>query len=87
MMAQAPANASSCASLRMLQQASLPFKTSDEVVEAADSILRTFPVDAYPFLTEMAVKHVLQPGYDYAYEFEFGLDLILEGLERVRETL
>ena len=29
---------------------------------------------------------VLQPGYDYADEFEFGLDLILDGLERVRDT-
>jgi hypothetical protein len=28
------------------------------------------------------VEHVLRPGYDYANEFEFGLDLILDGLER-----
>jgi hypothetical protein len=24
----------------------------------------------------------MTPGYDYAHEFEFGLDLILAGLER-----
>ncbi len=65
-----------------LEQASLPFQTSDEAVEVADSIRRQFPVDAYPHLMEMAVKHVLQPGYDYADEFVFGLDLILDGLER-----
>jgi hypothetical protein len=65
----------------------LPFNTSDEAVEVADSILRQFPVDAYPHLTEMAVRHVLQPGYDYADEFEFGLDLILDSLERVRDTV
>jgi hypothetical protein len=70
-----------------LQQASLPFKTSDEAVEVADSIRRQFPADAYPHLVELTVQHVLQPGYDYADEFEFGLDLILEGLERVRETV
>jgi hypothetical protein len=35
---------------------------------------------------EIAVKHVLQPGYDYADEFVFGLDLILDGLERVLVT-
>ena len=29
----------------------------------------------------MAVEHVLKPGYDYGNEFEFGLDLILDGLE------
>jgi len=69
-----------------LQQASLPFKTSDEAVEVADSIRRQFPADAYPHLVELTVGHVLQPGYDYADEFEFGLDLILEGLERVRDT-
>jgi hypothetical protein len=26
---------------------------------------------------------LLQPGYDYADEFEFGLDLVLDGLERL----
>ena len=68
-----------------LQQASLPFKTSDEAVEVADSIRRQFPADAYPHLTELTVQHVLQPGYDYADEFEFGLDLILDGLESARD--
>ena len=66
-----------------LQQASLAFQTSEEAVEVADNIRREFPVDAYPHLMEIAVKHVLQPGYDYANEFVFGLDLILDGLERV----
>jgi hypothetical protein len=28
----------------------------------------------------------LKPGYDYANEFTFGLDLILDGLERVRDA-
>ena len=43
-------------------------------------MLAQFPADDYPHLTEMTVEHVLQPGYDYAKEFAFGLDLILEGL-------
>ena len=64
-----------------LQQASLPLKTSQQAVEVADSIWRQFPTDAYPHLTE---QHVLRPGYDYADEFEFGLDLILDGLEKAR---
>jgi AcrR family transcriptional regulator len=42
--------------------------------------------DAYPHLTEIAVGHVLQPGYDYGNEFLFGLDLILDGLERALAT-
>ena len=69
-----------------LQQASLPFKTSEEAAEVAESILRQFPADAYPHLTELTIQHVLQPGYDYADEFAFGLDLILDGLERLRDT-
>jgi AcrR family transcriptional regulator len=69
-----------------LQQASLPFKTSEEVVGVAGSFLRQFPAEAYPHLAELTVQHVLRPGYDYADEFEFGLGLVLDGLERVRDT-
>ena len=50
----------------------------------AESILRQFPADEYPHLAEMITEHALKPGYDYADEFEFGLDLILDGLERLR---
>ena len=45
-------------------------------------IMATFPRDEYPHLGELTIGHVLQPGYDYGNEFEFGLDLILDGLER-----
>jgi Tetracyclin repressor-like, C-terminal domain len=48
------------------------------------AILEQLPADEYPYLTELTIEHVLQPGYDYGDEFEFGLDLILDGLERVR---
>jgi hypothetical protein len=34
----------------------------------------------------MIIEHALKPGYDYAEEFEFGLDLILDGFERLRDT-
>ncbi|HEX2157044.1 MAG TPA: TetR/AcrR family transcriptional regulator C-terminal domain-containing protein, partial [Actinomycetes bacterium] len=43
---------------------------------------RHFPADAYPHLADLTIEHVLLPGYDYADEFAFGLDLILDGLER-----
>ncbi|WP_150135721.1 TetR/AcrR family transcriptional regulator C-terminal domain-containing protein [Streptomyces hyaluromycini] len=33
-------------------------------------------------LTEIATAHVVRPGYAYGDEFEFGLDLILDGLQR-----
>lgn len=34
----------------------------------------------YPNLVEFMAEHALQPGYDFAHEFDFGLDLILDGL-------
>jgi AcrR family transcriptional regulator len=67
-----------------LQEASLPFNTTEETAEMAETIMNQFPADEYPHLAELTVEHVLQPGYDYGNEFEFGLDLILDGLERLR---
>jgi AcrR family transcriptional regulator len=69
-----------------LQEASLPFETGEETAELAQAILTQMPPDEYPHLTELTVEHVLQPGYDYGNEFEFGLDLILDGLERASDT-
>jgi AcrR family transcriptional regulator len=65
-----------------LQESSLPFETPEETAEVAESIMAGYPADAFPYLTEMAVEHVLQPGYDYGNEYQFGLELILDGLER-----
>ena len=64
------------------QQINLPFATTAETHQLADAILHQLPADAYPHLVELTTQHILQPGYDYAGEFEFGLDLILDGLER-----
>jgi len=66
------------------QQRSLPFETGEQTAELAEAILAQFPAEAYPHLAELTVQHVLQPGYDYGDEFEFGLDLVLDGLERAR---
>jgi AcrR family transcriptional regulator len=68
-----------------LQEASLPFDTGEETAELAQTIMAQFPADEYPSLAELTVEHVLQPGYDYGQEYEFGLDLILDGLERARQ--
>jgi hypothetical protein len=69
-----------------LQEASLPFDTEEETAEVAEMISKQFRPDEYPHLTELTVEHVLKPGYAYGAEFEFGLDLILDGLERARGT-
>ncbi|TMB47749.1 MAG: TetR/AcrR family transcriptional regulator [Chloroflexi bacterium] len=67
-----------------LQQINLPSQTSEEAIELAENILGELPADEYPHLAEMLTEHAMKPGYDYADEFEFGLDLILDGLERLR---
>ena len=68
-----------------LQERSLPFPTPEQTADLAQDILASFPADKYPHLAELTARHVLQPGYDYGNEFEFGLDLILDGLERIRK--
>jgi len=67
-----------------LQEPSLPFQDPEQKDRAVKAIMARFESGAYPHLTEIAVEHVLQPGYDYGDEFGFGLDLILDGLDRAR---
>jgi AcrR family transcriptional regulator len=67
-----------------LTKLNLPFDTADDVAEVAQSMLEPFPPDEYPNMVEILTDHVMKPGYDYGEEFEYGLDLILDGLERVR---
>jgi hypothetical protein len=69
-----------------LQEASLPFDTGPETAELAEMIMARFPPGAYPYLAELTVEHVLQPGYDYGDEYEFGLSLILDGLDRAKDS-
>ncbi|MFD1374036.1 TetR/AcrR family transcriptional regulator C-terminal domain-containing protein [Actinoplanes sichuanensis] len=65
-----------------LQSTNMPIATPEEVAEVADGILRDLDAEQYPHLTEMIVDHALQPGYAYGDEFDYGLDLIINGLER-----
>jgi AcrR family transcriptional regulator len=69
-----------------LQEKSMPVDTPGELTEAAKSLRRQFSADEYPHIAETITEHVTQSGYDFADEFEFGLDLILDGLERLRDT-
>jgi AcrR family transcriptional regulator len=69
-----------------LSEAALPFDSPDTVPDVASAILAQFPAAEYPHLAELATEHVLQPGYDHGNEFEFGLDLILDGLDRLLHT-
>jgi hypothetical protein len=53
--------------------------------DLATTFLRELPVDEYPHLAEHVEQHIADRP-DEVSEFEFGLDLILDGLERARET-
>jgi AcrR family transcriptional regulator len=66
-----------------LQEASLPLDESGDIGAATEGIMgqQHMMAEDFPHLTEMAVNHILQPGYAYGNEFQFGLRLILDGIE------
>jgi AcrR family transcriptional regulator len=65
-----------------LQEASLPFEGSETVAEVAGPMMQKFPAGEYPHFVELATEYILQPGYDFGNEFEFGLSVILDALAR-----
>ena len=65
-----------------LQETSMPFGSPEELVEVAEVMLQGLPPDEYPYLREVVTDSMVS-GFEYADEFEFGLDLILDGIERV----
>jgi len=64
-----------------MNELSLPFEGSGQAAELGESMIGGLRA-AYPWLAEMIREHASRPGYSYSNEFEFGLDLILDGLER-----
>jgi len=68
----------------VVQELSFPVGISEENTEPARAVLQTLPADRYPHLAEMAGEHVATPGRTYADAFDFGLGLILDGLETHR---
>jgi len=65
-----------------LTKMSLPFQSSDEIGDVAGKMFQPFSPNDYPNLVALLTEHVMKPGYDYGDEFEYGLDLILDGLGR-----
>jgi AcrR family transcriptional regulator len=63
-------------------QLSFPYR-GEELAGMASSFLQTFPTDDYPDLVEHIRQH-LEPHEGGEGGFELGLDLILDGLERLR---
>ena len=54
----------------------------DAQSKRAEAFRANMPVEAYPHLERMAAW-TMEAGYDEAGDFEFGLSLILDGLERL----
>jgi AcrR family transcriptional regulator len=54
--------------------------------EMAEAFLRAVPAEEYPYLNEMIVEHAMKSGYDESADFDFGLGIILDGLQRLLET-
>jgi AcrR family transcriptional regulator len=71
-----------------LQQTDLSPQTSEDFAAVAQSQMVAY-ADAladYPNLVEVVGGYVAKAGYDYDSEFLFGLDVILDGLERFLST-
>jgi len=69
-----------------MQEKSLPFTTPEETAAMAEIMLAQLPRSEYPYLAELTADHVLEPGYFYGDEFVVGLDLMLDGLETMRDS-
>jgi AcrR family transcriptional regulator len=65
-------------------QLSFPYQ-GEELAAMATAFFEQLPVDEYPDFVEHAKQH-LEPHHGEKGGFELGLDLILDGLERARDT-
>jgi AcrR family transcriptional regulator len=69
-----------------LQERDMSSETSEDFAAQAQRQMVEYQavLAAYPHLVEVVGGFVAKAGYDYDSEFLFGLDLILDGLERLR---
>jgi len=66
-----------------VQEASLPTDDTGQLGDVAEDMMSMMPADQYPHLVAFTVEHVMQPEYDFGSSFEVGLDLVLDGIERL----
>jgi AcrR family transcriptional regulator len=71
-----------------LQERDMSSETPDDFAAEAQRQMHSYQavLADYPYLVEVVGGHVAETGYDYATEFLFGLDLILDGLDRLRDA-
>lgn len=68
-----------------LQELNFPIEAAAYSATAAD-YLPMIPADKYPYMHRLS-QQVAEGHYDGLHEFEFGLEIILEGLDRFRDDL
>jgi len=70
-----------------LQESDMSSQTPDDFAAEAQRQMRDYEavLGDYPHLVEVVGGHVAKAGYDYAAEFLFGLDVILDRLEQLLE--
>ena len=68
----------------VLQETSLPFEGEADLAALGAEIIGPEVRAAYPHFTAYAEGRAMQPGFVFGDEFEVGLDLVLEALERLR---
>jgi AcrR family transcriptional regulator len=71
-----------------LQEQDMSPETADDFAAEAQRQMDEYEavLADFPHLVEVVGGHVAATGYDYATEFLFGLDLILDGLDRLRDA-
>jgi AcrR family transcriptional regulator len=70
---------------QVIQETSLPISTSQEMTESTGSIVEQSTAEQFPHLVEIG-EHARRAEYSVDREFEFGLDLILDALDRRATT-
>jgi AcrR family transcriptional regulator len=70
-----------------LQETDMSSETPDDFAAEAQRQMREYEavLAEYPHLVEVVGGYVAKSGYDYAKEFLFGLDLILDSLDKLRD--
>ena len=71
-----------------LQERDMSSESADDFAAEAQRQMHEYQavLAEYPHLVEVVGGYVARSGYDYATEFVFGLDLILDGLDRLRDA-
>ncbi len=65
-----------------MTQVRMAVETRADTTAMAEDMFEPFPLNEYPNLAEFVNDHVMTPGYQYVDEYEYGLDRVLDAIER-----